>query len=315
MPANAAWLLVPAGIGLVAVWRFAATASMRRRARGRLFAEARRSSAAPVMPQRVHPEDEAERGWSSWLEAWLSVSGFRGSGAVQSYLLQQGVALVLATIIAFVVATSSYLAVGREWLLEIPGGLGDFLAPILTLGPLILFLVIGSLPLLRVRARRQAIVQSVEQDLPMTLALLATLVESGLGFDAAIERILKSMDPGRPLASELRLFRSETQAGVSRLECFRALARRLDVISVSTFVSAMVHSENVGGGVAESLRRQADEVWSRRREIAIQRAQTLPTKLAVPLVLCFLPGIFVYTFGPALAEFLRIADGVMSGAQ
>ena len=62
------------------------------------------------------------------------------------------------------------------------------------------------------------------------------------------------------------------------------------------------------------LRRQADEVWNRRKETAIQRAQTLPTKLAIPLVLCFLPGIFVYTFGPALAEFLRIAEGVLSGA-
>ena len=99
------------------------------------------------------------------------------------------------------------------------------------------------------------------------------------------------------------------------MTCFRALAARLDIISVSTFVSAMVHSEQVGGGVAESLRRQADEVWSRRRELAVQRAQTLPTKLAVPLVVCFLPGIFVYTFGPALAQFLRIAESVVTGAQ
>ena len=148
----------------------------------------------------------------------------------------------------------------------------------------------------------------------MTLALLATLVESGLGFDAAVERILGSMDPDRPLARELSLFRSETQAGVPRFQCFRALAHRLDVVSVSTFVSAMIHAEHVGGGIAESLRRQADEVWNRRRELAIQRAQSLPTKLAVPLVMCFLPGIFVYTFGPAIAEFIRIAEGVVSGA-
>ena len=39
----------------------------------------------------------------------------------------------------------------------------------------------------------------------------------------------------------------------------------------------------------------------------------LPTKLAVPLVVCFLPGIFVYTFGPALAQFIRIAEDVVQG--
>ena len=69
---------------------------------------------------------------------------------------------------------------------------------------------------------------------------------------------------------------------------------------------------NVGGGIAESLRRQADDVWNRRRDLAIQRAQSLPTKLAVPLVFCFLPGIFVFTFGPAIAQFLEIADGVVN---
>ena len=201
-----------------------------------------------------------------------------------------------------------------EWLREIPGGVGDFLAPVLAVTPGILFILIGALPMTRVRARRREIVQSVDQDLPMTLALMATLVESGLGFDAAIDRILSSLDPDRPLARELELFRSESRAGVPRFACFRSLAQRLDVVSVSTFVSAMVHSEQVGGGVAESLRRQADEVWNRRRELAIQRAQTLPTKLAVPLVICFLPGIFIYTFGPALAEFLRIADNVVSGS-
>ena len=96
-----------------------------------------------------------------------------------------------------------------------------------------------------------------------------------------------------------------------RLTCFRRLARRVDVPGMSTFVSAVLHAEHVGGGIAESLRRQADEVWSRRRELAIQRAQTLPTKLAIPLVLCFLPGIFVFTFGPAVAQFLQIAEGVV----
>ena len=197
----------------------------------------------------------------------------------------------------------------QVWLDEIPGGPGIFLIPVLSVAPWLIFLLVAVVPVLRVRARRHKIVLAVDRDLPMALALLATLAESGLGLDAAIERVLGALPPERPLAQELRRFRAETQAGLTRVECFRRLDRRLDMVSVSIFVSAILHAEDVGSGIAESLRRQADEVWNRRRELALQKAQSLPTKLAVPLVVCFLPGIFVYTFGPALAQFLEIAEG------
>ena len=302
-----AWV-IPAGIGAFVAWRVVAAGVARKRATERLF-----GAAAPVQrePSRRTPSGL----WGSWLEVWLFLSGFRGAGAVQRFLVAEGAAVVLGMTISLIVARSGVVELGVEWLREIPGGIGDFFAPLLSIAPYILFVLFAFLPIARVRARRRLIVQTVEQDLPMALALLATLVESGLGFDAAVERILVSLDPDRPLARELELFRSESRAGVPRLTCFRSLAKRLDIPAVSTFVSAMVHSEHVGGGVTESLRRQADEVWSRRRELAIQRAQTLPTKLAIPLVLCFLPGIFVHTLGPAIAEFLRIADSVVPGAQ
>ena len=305
---SAAWIVVPAGIGLFAAWRIGMSSAARRRARYRLFEKLERREQAAGSGQTSEL-------WGSWLERWLFISGFRDSRAPARFLVAQSAALAVGMLFTLVVLGSGLLSTGVQWLNEIPGGVGDLLAPILGFAPWILFVLVGFVPVTRVRARRRAIVESVEADLPMTLALLATLVESGLGFDASVDRILGSMDAERPLVRELELFRSESRAGVPRLACFRALSHRLDLISVSTFVSAMVHSEHVGGGVAESLRRQADEVWNRRRESAIQRAQTLPTKLAVPLVLCFLPGIFVYTFGPALAEFLRIAESVVNQAE
>ncbi|MEM7516632.1 MAG: type II secretion system F family protein, partial [Planctomycetota bacterium] len=245
------------------------------------------------------------------LDRWLYVSGFRSPNAVNTFLLFQGAALVVGCILAFLISRSEPLRIGVEWLQEIPGGVGDILAPVLALAPWGILLILGLLPVTIVRSRRRAIVDSVERDFPMTLSLLATLVESGLGFDAALVRVMQSLSPERPLAVELGQFRSEAQGGLSRSVCFRRLANRLDTTSTSTFVSAMIHAENVGGGVAESLRHQADEVWNRRRQFALQRAQTLPTKLAIPLVICFLPGVFVYTFGPALAQFFEIAEGVI----
>ena len=89
------------------------------------------------------------------------------------------------------------------------------------------------------------------------------------------------------------------------------MAQRLDVPSLTTFSSALVHAENQGASIGDTLRRQATDLWSRRREEAIQKAQTLPTKLAFPLVICFLPGVFVWTFGPAVAEFIDLASSVL----
>ena len=88
---------------------------------------------------------------------------------------------------------------------------------------------------------------------------------------------------------------------------------------------AIVWLEEIPGGVAEILApvmriatwlialliTMLPVLWVRREE-AIQKAQTLPTKLAFPLVICFLPGVFVWTFGPAVAEFVDLASSVLA---
>ncbi len=307
-PAQAAWVAVPAGIGLVLAARALWSASTRRRVRERLF----RQSDPIVDELGQRPDSEP---WDSWLERWLFISGFRGPGAVTRFLLLEGAVLLFGALATVAVGRSELQQQGIDWLMEIPGNVGFAFALVMMAAPWIIFFLYALAPITRVRRRRRLIVESVERDLPMLLALLATLVESGIGFDAALDQVLTSMDPDRALTRELRQFRAESRAGLPRVVCYRSLSKRLDVRSVSSFVSAMVHSEQVGGSVAESLRRQDDEVWSRRRELAIQRAQTLPTKLSFPLVVCFLPGIFVFTFGPAIAEFLRITDEVLSGAR
>ena len=65
---------------------------------------------------------------------------------------------------------------------------------------------------------------------------------------------------------------------------------------------------------AEVLAHQTADVQSRRREQALITAQALPVKLVIPLVICFLPGIFVWTLGPAFYQFLQMIEGVLRGA-
>ena len=67
-------------------------------------------------------------------------------------------------------------------------------------------------------------------------------------------------------------------------------------------------------GMAAWLRHQADDLRHRRREDALLQAQALPVKLVFPLVICFLPGIFLSTLAPVLYQMIQVAGGVLAGS-
>jgi tight adherence protein C len=252
------------------------------------------------------------------LARWLQKAGLRGRGAVSSFLAATviwclaGVALVAAIELA---GGFAYIARGLE---EAPGGLGDGLTPLLIVAPWILIVSFTAIPYLQVRRRRRGIVREVQRDLPNALELVASLAQAGLSFDAAIARLLPVLREDHALARELRTFQAEVLSGRGRITCLRRFAARLDVPQTTRFVSALVQAEQLGAGLGESLRHQAGDLRNDLRERALRRAQTLPGKLVFPLVICFLPGIFVVSLGPALAVFLdevTVPTGVIAGPQ
>ena len=253
------------------------------------------------------PDDPAE----GFLRRWLQLAGFRWRGAVAAFLSSTFVCLVVGAGTAFAISSSGLVESGLVWLEGVPGGLGAAFAPLLVASPWILFTLIGFVPWLVVRSARRERLREVENDLPMTLELLATLAEAGLGFDAALARIVDSWPLGRHLANELRTFQLEVLAGFSRTQCFRRLARRLEVGGIRLFASALIQAEQVGSGIAEVLRVQSDDLRQRRRERAIREAETLQVKLVFPLVICCLPGLFVITLGPAFSELFEVLEGVI----
>ena len=87
--------------------------------------------------------------------------------------------------------------------------------PDCVLVPWTVFLILVLVPWLIVRRSRRQRVEKVEQDLPISLELLATLSEAGLGFDAALSRVLDSVMEDRPLAREFRTYQSDLLAGRS----------------------------------------------------------------------------------------------------
>jgi tight adherence protein C len=250
---------------------------------------------------------------AGWLAQWLSRAGYRQPGAAFLFVSASIAATVVGAIEA-VVFSRTLLGGMVQVVGNLPGGIGEVFVAILGGGPWIVFLITALSPTLLVRAARRRRVRDVEQDMPLALELFATLAEAGLGFDSALSRIVDSQPDERPLRFELVGFQRDVRAGVPRVTALRRLAERLDVMSATIFVSAIIQSEQVGASIAETLRYQADDLRVRRREQALLLAQALPVKLVFPLISCFLPGIFVSTLGPVLYQMIQVADSVLRPA-
>jgi tight adherence protein C len=242
------------------------------------------------------------------LGRWLYRAGFRGAATAPIFLLATGACIAVGLAIALGFTFSGLQAFMEQTVVLVPGGVGETFLPVVWAAPWLLFVMIGSAPWLIVRRERRQRVNLIEQDLPLALELLSTLSEAGLGFDAALTRILKTRLASRPLATDLQMFQADLLAGRTRVESLRRLAARLDLPSISVFVSALVQAEQLGMGIARVLRQQADDVRARRRERAIAFANSLATKRVIPLVVCFLPGLFVWTLGPAFVQLFKMAE-------
>lgn len=242
------------------------------------------------------------------LARWLYLANYRSPAAPVVFIGATTACIGFGALAALVASRAGLVAVLVEGFAYIPGGLGDALASIADAAPWILVTLIAAAPLLIVRASRRQRVQQVEEDLPLILELLASLAEGGLGFDAALAKILHAQPADRSLPSELRTFQAELRVGVGRVQALRRLAWRLDITAVSSFVAALVHAEQVGASLAETLRYQSGDLRNARRERVLLQAQALPVKLVFPLVLCFLPSIFITTLGPALYQLTKVLN-------
>lgn len=256
-------------------------------------------------PSDSETDEPVEAFDQGWLDRWLFLAGFRRPTAKTNFLLATAGVLAVGLAVALLVRKSGIIALALAQAQEMPGGTGSLAQPVLQVAPWLVMAMLAVLPVSLVRAARRSRVAQVERDLPITLELLATLAESGIGFDAAMGRILDSQPSDRALATELRTLQAELLAGRSRVDCLRRVARRLDVVPVTIFISAIVQAEQIGSGVTVVLRSQADDLRQRRRERALEFSMVLPVKQLFPLVICFLPGILIFAIAPLFADFLR----------
>jgi tight adherence protein C len=146
----------------------------------------------------------------------------------------------------------------------------------------------------KIRTRQSEIIRA----LPDALDLLTICVEAGLGFDAAMNKVNEKWDD--PLSMEFGRVIRDIQLGKARRDALRDMAERMDVADVTSFVAAIVQTEQLGVSIAKVLRIQSDQMRMKRRQRAEEKAHQAPIKMLFPMVFLIFPSIYIVLLGPAV---------------
>jgi tight adherence protein C len=164
--------------------------------------------------------------------------------------------------------------------------------------------IIGvALPESRLGSKREDRQRSIRRDLPDVLDLLVISVEAGVGLEGAIEVVGRHFDS--PLAHEMNRMLREMELGVPRRTALQNLRRRVDMPEVSNFVLSLMQADALGMPLGRVLRTQANEMRSKRRQWARERAAKLPVKILFPMFLFIFPALFVVVLGPAVSSIMQ----------
>lgn len=170
------------------------------------------------------------------------------------------------------------------------------------------------LPNLYVRARADRRKEAIVNGFPDCLDLLLVCVESGLGLEAAMDRVGREMVHSHPLVAELLMITVlQLRAGSSRDEAFRKLAEASAVDEIRSFTTLIIQSDKLGTSIATTLRVYAAEMRERRQMRAEEKAHRLPVLISIPLVACMLPTMIGTLMLPAIVLMVRRIFPMMTG--
>ena len=167
------------------------------------------------------------------------------------------------------------------------------------------------LPDIILKGRIDARQKEVRKAMPDALDLLTICVEAGLGFDAAMSKLYEKWENelGRAFGRVVR----EIQLGKLRREALRDMADRLGVTEMSSFVAAVIQSEQLGVSMAQVLRIQADQMRVRRRQLAEEEAHKAPIKMLLPMAIFIFPALCIVLMTPAILILIQQGAGPLGG--
>ena len=156
----------------------------------------------------------------------------------------------------------------------------------------------------RIKKRQKAILMAI----PDALDLLTISVKAGLGFDAALAKVVEKTKS--PVADEFMRALAEIRVGKARRDALRDIVSRTEVPALSNFIGAIIQAEQLGVSISKVLQIQSEQLRIERRQRAEELAAKAPIKMLFPLVGCIFPSMFIVILGPAI---ILIAANMGSG--
>jgi tight adherence protein C len=168
------------------------------------------------------------------------------------------------------------------------------------------------LPEMLLNSKIQRRQKEIRKAMPDSLDLLTICVEAGLGFDGAMQKVYEKWD--NELARGFGRVIREIQLGKLRREALRDMSDRMGIPEMTSFVAAVIQSEQLGVSMAKVLHIQADQMRIKRRQMAEETAHKAPIKMLIPMALLIFPSICIVLMTPAVLMMFRSAlNGVLFG--
>jgi tight adherence protein C len=157
----------------------------------------------------------------------------------------------------------------------------------------------------RVQKRQTAI----KQAWPDALDMLLICVQSGMSVEAGFGKVSKEIAAQSiELGEEMTLTTAELSYLQDRRQAFENLAKRTGLPGVKAVTTALIQAERYGTPVGQALRSMAKENREIRQSEAERKAAALPPKLTVPMIVFFLPVLFIVILGPAIIGYMQLQN-------
>ncbi len=216
----------------------------------------------------------------------LKMAGLRGQKPIVAFMFFR----MLAPIILFIGSLVYVFFIGDvkyppliKFMMGVLGGFLGFYVP--------------NVVIQNIAQKRQ---QSIKQSFPDALDMLLICVQSGMSIEAAFGKVSKEVaSQSVELAEEMTLTTAELSYLSDRRQAYENLGKRTGLPGVKAVATALIQAERYGTPVGQALRTMAKENREARQSEAERKAAALPPKLTVPMIVFFLPVLFIVILGPA----------------
>jgi len=228
----------------------------------------------------------------------LAQAGYRGPQPVSTFYLFRFISPFVLAVLAFIylfVLHQTHLQTMQRVVVVFAALLAGYYAP--------------NMYIKNIATKRQGAIMQV---FPDALDLLLICVEAGMSIEAAIHKVAQEVGSSSiELAEELSLLTAELSYLPDRRMAYEGLARRTNNPGIKAVTTAMIQAERYGTPLGTALRVMAKENRDLRLASAEKKAGQLPAKLTVPMIVFFLPALFIVIMGPAI---IKVQDSMKPAA-